>query len=481
MSPFLPRAGRGLLLAAAALAPLAFASTAAAVDAPTRIVDLNEAGQRADGWTAAIAPGGREVLLGQRANPLDNSSPITLKIRDLVTAKTTPVLPAGHEIADYSDDLKRFLVSTKVSYDAADTNGAADLYVYDRPTGRGTLVTRGADGKALGAGDRLGVLSGDGKVAFYSAPLPAGGTMTYRVVVSAGAPQPIIGSAIAGDADFTGSVITTAEGHVVGTKRTPNQGREVDALNYGKLAGNGSVVVDITGWQYTSAVRVVDLNTGTARSIALPSWVQREYPAMVGVSPDGSKAVLVISMSRGSAAGLRLVLGTVDLKTGAIAQLGNDLPWPGGRASIISPDWAFASSGPYLAQLGSTPIPGSDVAIPVVPPRPATDYLQFYEGCKGYPNLFPPVPSGRPSLALGAAALGISPQVPARADVVVKNTSTGRITNQFSLTPSTAPRQLNTGFGNFTYTAKITFKDGTSVTGSKSVAPYVPNGCWVGW
>lgn len=481
MSPSLSRVGRGLWLAAAALSPLALAPPASAVDAPTRIVDLNEAGQRADGWIEAIAPGGREVLLGQRANPLDWSSPVTLKLRDLVTAKTTPVLPAGHEIADHSDDLKRFLVSTKASYDAADTNGASDLYLYDRPTGRGILVTRGTDGKALGVDTGGGKLSGDGKVAFYSAPWPAGGYMTYRVVVDAGTTQQLVESAIAGDTDFTGSVITTAVGHFVGTKRTPNQGRDFAALNYAKIAGNGSVVVDITGYASTAAVRVVDLSTGTARSIALPSWVQREYPAVVGVSPDGSKALLVISMSRGYAAGLRLLLGTIDLKTGAIAQLGNDLPWPGSRTATISPDWAFAGSGPYLAQLGSAPIPGSDVAIPVVPPRPATDYLTLYEGCKGYPNRFPPVASGRPELSLRPGALGISPQVPARADVVVKNTSTGRITNQFSLTPSTAPRQLNTGFGNFTYTAKITFTDGTSVTGSKSVPAYVPNSCWVGW
>lgn len=477
MFPSLPRVGRGLLLAAAGLSPLALASPAAAVDAPTRIVDLNEAGQRADGYIAAIAPGGREVLLGQRADPLDARSPVTLKLRDLVTAKTTPVLPAGHEIKSSSDDLKRFLVSTKNSYDARDTNGTADLYVYDRPTGRGILVTRSADGKAIGSSTDAAVLSGDGKVAFYTSRQPAGGYMTYRVTVDAGAPVALVESAIAGATDDTGSVITTAVGHFVGTTRTPNQGRAYEELNYAKIAGDGSLVVDVTGYLTTAALRVVDLKTGIARSVALPSWVQREYPTVVDVSHDGSKALLAISMSRGYAAGLRLLLGTVDLKTGAIAQLGNDLPWPGYRVATVSPDWAFAGSGPYLAQLGAAPIPGGDVVIPVVPPRPATDYLQLYEGCK-YTGASPFGTSTRPSLSLIGTAIGISPQVPARADVVVKNSSTGRITNQFSLVPSSAPRSINTGFGNFTYTAKITFKDGTTVTGSKSVPPYTPIGCW---
>lgn len=481
MSPLAPRSGwlKHAALAAMLAAPLGFTSAAAAADAPTRVVDLDASGQRAGGQFEAVGTGGREVLLHQPES-LTPGAPTKLVLRNLVTAKTTPVLSGPGEIQAYSDDLQRFLVSTTVSYDAADTNGKTDLYVYDRPTGRGLLATRGSDGKALGVATTARLLSGDGKVALFSVADSDTAASTYRSVVDTGAVAKVAAAKLVGDTDRTGALAVTTDGVYLGTTRTATPTAErIERLAGARPAGDGSVLVDLTGWQYTAAVRVFDTKTGVDRTIALPSWVQREYPNLIDVSPDGSKALVAISLSRGSSLGLRLVLGTVDLRTGAIAQLGNDLPWPGHRGAVVSSDWNFAGTGAVIAQLGTVPIPGSDVVIPVVPPRPATEYVQLYEGCKGYPNRFPPVPDGRPTLEL-SGALGLSPQVPAKAEVVVRRTTTGVITNQFTLTPGVR-REINTGFGNFTITAKVTFKDGTSVTGSRSVAPYTPNGCWVGW
>lgn len=475
MSPFRRRPARALLLAAAALSPLALAAPASAVDAPTRIVDLDEAGQRASGTVAAVAPGAREVLLMQPDSP-QASWPQHLAVRDLVTAQTRSVLSSSVGVYAISDDTQRILISTETSYDAADANGKLDLYVYDRPTARGMLATRGLNGQATGAGAVQAALSGDGKVVTFS----NGDSGTLRVNVDTGAVQKITSArqlSFASGVDRTGSVVATEDGIYVGTSRVPNPGAmSFDGLYASKVADGGSVMALLTGYQYTAALKVIDLTTGVARTISLPSWVQQQFPQLIDVNADGTKALVAISLSRGSALGLRLVLGTVDLRTGAIAQLGNDLPWSGARYAAVTPDWAFAGTGQIVAQLGTTPIPGANVVVPPIGPRPAIDYLTLHEGCKGYPNRWPPITSIRPSLELRGAQ-GLSPQVPAKAEVTVTNRTSGAITNKFTLSSIGARRDLTTGFGNFIYSVKVTFRDGTSVNGSQTVPAYTPASC----
>lgn len=478
MSRISPRVPRATLTAAAAFAAaLTTAPAALAVDAPTRVVDINEAGQRAGGSVtavAAVAPGASEVIL-RLSESTAPSSPTYIAVRDVVAGKTTKLFPSSARLEMTSADTKRLLVTTESSLTPADTNGKADVYVYDRQTGQAILVSRTAAGAATGDGWEVGsTLSGDGKVVFLGTSTGP----TRRVAVDTGAVTelPTRKSALYAT-DRTGSVVLTASGIVKNGSVVPNPaGVELGGLAGPAFADDGSTLVGLVGNLGAGSLRVTDTTSGASRVVALPSWVQREYPALVDVNADGSKALLAISLNRGGSIGTRLVLGTVDLATGAVAQVGNDLPWNGNRGAAVTPDWAFAGAAGVVAQLGTTPIPGSDVVPTPVDPRPALEYTPLSLGCRANYSQWPFVAARRPSLYLAAGPVGRSPQVPAKAEFVVKKTSTGVVTNQFTLAPG-ARRELTTGYGDFNYTVKVTFKDGTSVTGANSVPSYTAPIC----
>lgn len=469
------RASRATFTAAAVVAAaVATAPAAFAADAPTRIVDFNEAGQRAGGSVVAVAPGATEAILLQ-PDSTAQGAPTSIVVRDIAAGKTTKLLPSSVRFEDASDDTKRLLVTTTGSFDPADINGAADLYVYDRTTSRATLVSKTTSGAPTGNGWNLTTtISGDGKVVYFG----ASGAPLRRVAVDTGAVTEYAGSALgAGATDRTGATVLTKNGILRNGTLVPNPSNaNLASLTAPAFADNGSVLVSLQGNPGAGSLQVTDTTSGGSKTVALPSWVQREYPTLLDVNADGSKALLAISLNRGGSIGTRLVLGTVDLASGAVAQVGNDLPWNGNRWAAPTPDWAFAGAGTVVAQLGASPIPGSDVVAPQIPPRPAIEYTALNKGCRANNLQWPPVPARRPSLYLVANAVGTSPQVPAKADFTVTKTSTGVVTNRFTLTPG-ATRDINTGYGDFTYAVKVTFKDGTSVSGSKSVPSYTAPLC----
>lgn len=474
MSARLARVPRATLTATAALAAgLLAVPSALAADTPTRVVDFNAAGQRAGGEVVALAPGATEAIL-TLPDSTAQGAPKHIAVRNIAAGTTTALLPSSVSFNDASDDTKRLLVTTTASYDPADTNGTADLYVYDRTTGSAKLVSKTASGAALGNAWQFSEnISGDGKVVYFGT---SAGPIS-KVSVDTGAVTEINRGGLALSTDRTGSVTLTKDGIVKNGALVPNpSGVNLASLTAPSFADDGSKLVSLQGNPGAGSLQVTDTTTGASKTVALPSWVQREYPSLLDVNADGSKALLAISLNRGGSIGTRLVLGTVDLASGAVAQVGNDLPWNGNRWAVPTPDWAFAGAGPVVAQLGATAIPGSDVVAPPVPPRPAVEYTSVYQGCRANTSQWPPVPARRPSLSLAVNAVGSSPQVPAKADFVVKKTSSGATTNTFTLSPG-ASRDINTGYGDFTYTVKVTFKDGTTVTGSRSVAPYTAPRC----
>lgn len=476
MSERSARVPRATFTTAAALIALAASASAAhAADAPTRLVDLSESGQRAGGSVVAVAPGATEALLLQP----DSSAPGAwshLAVRNLAAGTTTRVLPGNPRFEGASDDTKRVLVATADRYDpVADTNSAIDLYVYDRATNRATLVSKATSGAATGDGNSgAAVLSGDGKVVYHGPTI----SLTRKVVVDTGAVTEYArGASGALATDRTGATVLTTDGILKNGTLTPNPGNvDLRSLTAPVFADAGGSLVALIGNPGAGQLRVTDTTSGASRVVGLPSWVQREYPSLLDVNADGSQALLAISLNRGGSIGTRLVLGTVDLATGAVAQVGNDLPWNGNRWAAPTPDWAFAGVGGVVAQLGATAIPGSDVVAPPVAPRPAVEYITLSKGCRANYGQLPPAPAKRPSLYLAVNALGSTPQVPAKADFTVTKTSTGVVTNKFTLAPG-ATRDITTGFGDFTYSVKVTFKDGTSVSGSKSVPAYTAPLC----
>lgn len=447
---------RAALVGAAAL--LAAAPTASAADAPTRRVDLGTTGARGVALQG-ISADGRSVAGWQDG--------VGTVIRDLVTGVTTPLGVDG-TILSRSDDFNRVLVSTEQRLVVTDTDDARDAYVLDRAAGTQRLV-----GDVVGATLAGARLSRDGKFAVVASTSAGGAATTLRVNVDTGAAQSLPGNPVptgstrVQSADDAATVFATDAGIYVVDRIAAPLPAGVNPDVAAVVAQNGAYVAFLAGSGDATTVKVVTVATGVVRTVALPTWVKRQAPSLFDVTSSGTQLLLGVSQAR--PAGQRYTLGTVDIATGAIAQLGGDLPWQVGSSVDVTRDWAFAATTPNVAQLGTKPIPGGDIVVPPNPLGEVKNYIEFSKGCRatGFPWI-----SKRPWIRLG----GKDP-LPAKGQFVVKMTSSGAVVNSFTTTPNKVV-ELNTGIsGGFSIAATITMTDGRTLTGTYDVPTYRSEPC----
>ena len=140
--------------AAAALiaAPLAFAGTAAAADAPLRHIGIGVDGKRTwqIAWFSSNDDATQVVGTIRPNDEYTEGKEQGVVVRDVVAGQTTLVVPAPATVVGASTDLQRLIFMTTTSYSPDDTNDLVDAYVLDRGTGAKTLLSAGADGKAIG-------------------------------------------------------------------------------------------------------------------------------------------------------------------------------------------------------------------------------------------------------------------------------------------------------------------------------------------
>jgi Tol biopolymer transport system component len=130
-------------------------------------------------FTRAITPDGRYVLFASLAPyaPTDTNSTNDGYVRDMVGGTTERVtlttggaqIDDSNAVVDLSENARYVLFYTTSGLVAGDTNGASDVYVYDRQTQTVELISRRENGSAGNTMSIAGGISGDGRFAvFYS-------------------------------------------------------------------------------------------------------------------------------------------------------------------------------------------------------------------------------------------------------------------------------------------------------------------------
>jgi hypothetical protein len=181
------------------------------------------------GKTRSISSDGRYVMFTSGCPNIvngDTNNAWDVFLRDTQAGTTTRAVtrengtPINEGTTGYAmtRDARKILFGTTAGLAASDTNGAFDIYVYDRSTRRSSLASRRTNGTPLSAnpGNYLPAIDGTGTyvVLQTSVSLVAADTNTtldlYRIQVSNGAPYLITsnssGVVANGSNDYTGSI-----------------------------------------------------------------------------------------------------------------------------------------------------------------------------------------------------------------------------------------------------------------------------------
>ncbi len=501
---FLPGRTARAAFAAVAIAAVAPVSAHAATS-PLRYVGIAVDGTRTweNNWLA-ISPGGTELVGTRELGPyavLPSENGVLS--RDVVTGKTTELVPGPAGLDAASSDLQRLIFHTKASYSPKDTNTLRDFYVLDRATGTKTLLSADADGNAIGdqndGYDEDGTpgrwfhsvaISGNGKVAQIAVLqfLSTGGVdsdYTQRVSLETGARTdlPQAESAYATAMDDAGRIAVSG-GHIFidGVKRfeAPKGVEQLVISPGGTFAAGLSL--------YRDTVVGIDLQTGAIGSTPLPSYGDSYVPRVRHVADDGGSVILSDVLGQRSATP-RLVFGRLD-RNGALTQLGGDVPftdweWLGefqeDKRGGITADGAFAFTGLHVAQLGSKPLPGVEPAVPSTPQM--SDYVFIGDAaCIKWTPWAPWLPRtySRPRATLAFKAQRTDLRHAVAFTGKVSRTKTGAVTTpNLVLVPGTPVELPSIGYnGGFKVEGTVTLNDGTKLTGSSVVASHAaPSQC----
>ncbi|MDQ8047126.1 MAG: hypothetical protein REI11_21140, partial [Patulibacter sp.] len=316
-------------------------------------------------------------------------------------------------------------------------------------------------------------LARDGRAVYYSgsAPFPTG---TYRYDLSSGAVTKVSDAQMENDQiDDAGRVIGTSRGLLVDGRTLPYPApipvtlTDTNFLTV-KTSPDGSAALLL----YGTRVFLMNTATGTSRELSYPSSLG-QASWIVGVANGGGSYTVADNVRRADGT-MVLFAERVDTATGAVTQIGGDIPSNtiGDAITAMTPDGSFAASATTLGALGTLPIPGTQHPIPQINP---TKYVKFYPGCSYGSWLAPAVKAYflTPGLEVGV----IDHQTPASVLVTVYEGSPLKLTNQFTVKPSAG--NVNHGLvtptnGGFSYRAAVTFTDGTTRTGFGTIPPYTP-------
>lgn len=465
---------------AASAAPVALAlglavlpSSAGAADAPTRTIGIGVDGQRTSSLRPiAVANDGKEVLQYDFSN---------LYVRDVVAGTTRVVLASPGGVAGASTDLRTVLVDTWGSRVAADTDDEQDLYLWNRTTGAFTLVT-GADvnldrvGEQRNAWADLPVLSGDGKVAQFGVTryLSANGVdgtwkyETWRYDASTGraTKRSDTRSVVTSRLDDAGRVSLSYNGIRIDNRTLP--------LPYDPAATTANPIASVSPDGSAVAFQGIDRKTlsvvntasGVVRKVTLPTWLQTTPFSVIAPYNGGGSVLLQADLNRPE--GKRSAYGRLDVGTGVLTQIGGDIPATNttDAYSAIAPNLQFAANNLFLAQLGTTPLPGTEPGTPSN--AKATDYFDIGDATC-HTNIFGIRQWTRPWFTMRSGAQGADTRPPVKADVTVTVDKTGAVANRFSITPGKS-RDLSVGrTGGWTVSARVTLTGGAVLDGKVTV------------
>ncbi len=384
-------------------------------------------------------------------------------VRDLVTNRTVQVVSTP---TPYTTRYRLTADGTKLSFvsDAkllpADTDNTADVYIADTTTKALTLATPSTSTHVGGQITRDG-----------SAVLTYSGNTISRTPL-AGGPATTLAT------NFEGLLAASADGSTIayqpageGTRFAfARAGRAPVTVARGENADIAySVVLSPDG--KTAAllpydrrnVRAVNVETG---AVAYASWRLPAYNAATSafnLSNDGWLQYSVSGTSGGA-------IAEANLATRAVRIAATDIPY---TPAAVTANGKFAAAGYghlFVAPTGATPLPGT-----VDPPSPFA-YLRFDYGCV-YPNVF--FPGIKPYIAVGSIA-GMPIPAPVSATVVVRNRANNQITNQFTITSTTAQYPISLQSGNFRVDASVKLADGRTVTGTYYQDSYARAQCFPG-
>lgn len=487
-APMSRRAPRPLTLGVAFL--VAAPAGASAADAPLRTIGVTPGGAATATQTPVAISADGKLVVSNDTSTYARSQPL---LRDVAAGTTTKLLAEGDSVISASLDLGKVLFATTRAVSPKDLDATEDLYVLDRATGGSTLVSQDPVTGTLGqAASRVdlgdGLVAGDGKsVLFHSnettfsqvegGPVTeihrqwrfdlVAGSLTQLGTWGAAAPDWVRQRTV----DNAGRVAVTAAGIDVAGKKLPLPFDVASEGGSADVSPDGSTVAfDLVG--RNTSLTVVSTATGAVSTIKLPSTRSQLSRSVWGILNAGAGAVISTSVDRG--AGPRTVLSNVS-KTGAVTTLGGDIKvTDSSQLSAVSQNLQFAATSLHLAQLGTTPLPGTEPN-PTTPALQALSYVWVQDtSCtKSF---------GR-STWLRAKA-GVNPRPTGTDTRTVKgttwrvyDTATNKTINAFTLTAGKSRDLTVPRTGGWSYDVKVTLSDNTVLNGTGKVDPHPTPEC----
>jgi hypothetical protein len=417
-----------------------------------------------DGENSAVSEDGRIAVFAYASGqepfvPTSTILPDALYARDLLLGKTYAISDsrASYTSMDPSGTLVAF--TTDEAIDAADTNGATDVYVWNRLTQRRSLVSRadGLRGEALGI-EGSGGLVGDGTTVVFS----SGGSVwrrglltgrTVRVGSGGFASVPQLGGTnhLEDFASADGRVISTTEGIVtpwgvqpLGVVLADGNPRFANWLTP-RISPSGRVAVIQDAGESDEFGRLdglvrIDTRTGARHVVPLDPALADFRGSLLRLSPD-ERSVIVNVGELNSATGLAEPWA-IDLRTGK----GTPIEAPVGNysrnlrfavaASSVRYD-VFTPRGLFVSGIDGARLPGT-----VEVPGPSA-WVSVARACRTSPT-----PAADSVGAIILASFEFGP-LPASAVRVRAWSEAGVLVQDATITPSSPdyPGQIAPGVG----------------------------------
>ncbi len=217
----------------------------------------------------------------------------------------------------------------------------------------------------------------------------------------------------------------------------------------------------------TSAT-IVNTSTGASITTAVPSWLATAGWQLLGVGNGGSGFLVSTRLTR--TAGTRDAIGWIS-RSGTLTQVGGDVPTTSTAAPlVVSGNAAWAANGYAFARL----TPGAVAGVDPGGSTPATFAQTINVGdtsCQQ--NLVGPPTQRRAWVQLRSGSVGDDPRAIARGTFRVFNTANpATIYNAFSISAGQSRELTVPRTGGWTVSGTVTFTDGSTITGTRAIAPH---------
>ncbi len=287
---------------------------------PTPTPDAENSAISDDGRTAVM------FLLAGDPSDGDELLPAGLSVRDVVLGRTTRLGDDTSVFSSMNATGTIVAFTTRAQLSPADTNDREDLYAWDRPTGRTTLLSRadGLRGEAIGL-DGSGAIARGGLVAVFS----SGGNV-YRRNLLLGRTVKIgtgnfitredVGGQLSHADDYLsadGRTVSTSRGLITPTGTVPLPEVRDYGFRTAIVSDDGSVVVDQSendDFFTLSTLTRINPRTGARTPVPVSPLLEGRGGRIIRVLPDNRRVVLNTSTLDGSEPFARVT--TIDVFTG---------------------------------------------------------------------------------------------------------------------------------------------------------------------